>query len=72
MDDTDKKIFIAEITRKVGQAVYEMSQKYDISEPVIIDATIDEPDCYIDDNGVTHIGRLITVCVDFAEEKDED
>lgn len=70
MDDIDKKIIQKNLARRVGLLVNEIVGGKDIDEDVSISILVDTPSCYVDDAGVSHSGRLITVDVAFASEED--
>lgn len=72
MEEVDKKIFTAEIAKRMCEVVNAMVVKYGISEPLSISAVSDTPDAYADANGNIKTGRLLTVHVDFLEDDDDE
>lgn len=72
MDDYDKQIYANELAIPLGKAISQWMRKNNVEEPVIVRATVTDPTCYIDEQGVSHTGRLVTVNVDIAEYIDDD
>ena len=72
MDYTDRKIFTAELTKRIGSAIHALVEKYDVTDTIMVEAIVDTPAGYVDDKGNVHGGRLITVFVDFDEDYDDD
>ena len=72
MDQDDKKILESEIAVPVGRAVSQWLRKNQIEEPVIVQANVMQPTCYIDEAGVSHTGKLITVNCRIIEPDDDD
>ena len=75
MDDTDKKILENEVSVVIGNAVSRWIKKNGIEDPVVVQAHVMQPTCYIDDMGVSHSGQLITVnchIVDIDDDDDDD
>lgn len=71
MDEADRKILEHELAGPVGKAVSQWMRKNGIDEPVIVQAQVSQPTCYIDDEGVSHSGKLVTVNCRIVDEPDD-
>ena len=61
MDEADKRILENEISIPLGKAISKWAKKNGVEGPVVIHASVTQPSCYIDEQGVSHLGNLITV-----------
>lgn len=71
MDNTDKKILENELAQPLGRAVSLWAKKNDIDSPVVINANLTHPSCYVDEQGVTHFGHLIVVNCEIIDNDDD-
>ena len=70
MDYADKKILENEIAVPLGKAVSQWIRKNGIDCPVYVSAEVSQPSCYIDEQGVSHVGKLVTVDCEIADDED--
>lgn len=72
MDDADKKILENALALPIGKAISQWMKKNGVEEPVIVNALVSNPTCYIDEQGIPHTGPLITCRVSIVDEEDYD
>ena len=73
MDETDKRIIIATLSKQVGRAVQEWSKRNGIDADVCASVTKTHPSCFIDEQGVVHHDcDLVTVNIDIMDDDDDD
>lgn len=72
MDEADKKILEHQLSSTVGKAVSHWMKQNGVTEPVMVQATVSTPSCYVDESGVVHTGSLITCNVSIIEDNDDD
>lgn len=72
MNKTDKDMIIGLLSKEVGKAVKGWAAKNDVKEDVNVDAHMFTPSCYVDEVGVVHYGKLITVDIDIEGDDDDD
>ena len=72
MDESDKKILENAIAVPIGKAVCKWAKMHNIDQPVIVHASVTQPSCYIDEQGVSHTGNLIVVDCDIVNEEESD
>lgn len=61
MDSSDRKILENRLAVPLGRAISQWMKQNEVDAPVTVDASITFPSCYIDENGVSHVGPLV-VC----------
>ena len=75
MEEEDKLILENEIGVAIGRAVSHWIKKNEITDPVLVQANVMNPTCYIDDTGISHTGSVVVVnchIVDIDEDDDDD
>lgn len=72
MDNCDKKIFENRLAVPIGKAISEWLRQNEITDPVVVGATVGYPSCYIDEKGVSHTGPLIVCNVHIVDDADDD
>lgn len=71
MDAADKKILENEISVPLAKAICKWAKKNGIEGPVVFNAHVTQPSCYVDEQGVAHVGNLVTVNCEIVDD-DED
>ena len=72
MEKEDKVILENEVSVAVDRVVSQWIKKNEVDDPVIVQANVMQPTCYIDDAGVSHSGKLITVNCHIVEIDEDD
>ena len=73
MEEADRKILEHQLAKPVAKAVSKWMKENGIEEPVFVNATVSNPSCYVDEQGVSHTGPLVVCDVRIADmDEDED
>ena len=73
MEKIDREILRRNIAKHVGNVVRDIVNKEQfLDDDIRVEVFVETPSCYVDDNGETHTGRLISVMVDFSEDMEDD
>lgn len=72
IDESDKNILEYQLSSTVGKAVSHWMKQNGVVDPVVVQATVSNPSCYVDECGVVHTGPLITCDVTIVDDDNID
>lgn len=72
MDSTDKKIYENNLSVQIGKTISLWLKQNEITESVVVSATVGYPSSYVDEHGIPHSGPLIVCNVEIIDKEDFD